>query len=352
MTLATAGQRSIIRGFRELADTLITGGFGTFTATLRGAPGAFKITATEAGNLSITGDSGPITVTPGPATHFTVSAPGVATAGSAFGLTVTALDQFNNTVTALDPFNNTATGYAGTAHFTSSDGAAILPANSTLTSGVGTFSATLNTAGSRTITATDTVSAAITGTSSAITVAAAAVTTFTGPSATGTGSITASFTGGGAGCTFATAQFIPVTGAASSPPAGTAPAGVAFPHGLFDFTTTGCTPGSTLAFTITYPATLPAGTQYWKYGPRTGQPAAWYVLPATIVGATASFSITDGGLGDDDLAVNGAIVDQGGPGSGGLVAPTLSEWAMVSLALMLMGFALRSLHGSRGRKAN
>jgi hypothetical protein len=420
------------------ADTLITGGFGTFTATLRTGGGPFKITATEAGNVGITGDSGPITVTPATVTHFTVSAPASATAGSAFSFTVTALDATNATVTsyagivhftssdgqavlpanatltsgvgtfsatlktagnqtitatdtvtasitgtsiviavsaaaathysvsapanasggvalnftatALDQFNNTATGYAGTVHFTSSDGAAVLPANSTLTNGVGTFSATLNTAGSRTITATDTVSAAITGTSSAITVGAAAVTSFTGPSATGTGNITASFTGGGAGCTFVTAQFIPVTGAPSSPPAGTAPAGVVFPHGLFDFATTGCTPGSTLGFTITYPAALSAGTQYWKYGPRTGQPAAWYVLPATIAGATATFSITDGGLGDDDLAANGAIVDQGGPGSGGaLVAPTLSEWAIVLLAMMLMGFALRSLHKAPDR---
>jgi hypothetical protein len=40
---------------------------------------------------------------------------------------------------------------------------------------------------------------------------------------------------------------------------------------------------------------------------------SWYVLPATIAGNTATVSITDGGLGDDDLAVNGAIVDPGGP---------------------------------------
>ena len=53
-----------------------------------------------------------------------------------------------------------------------------------------------------------------------------------------------------------------------------APGGVTCPHGLFDFTTTGCTPGATLSFTITYPAALPAGTQYWKYGPVPGAPPA------------------------------------------------------------------------------
>jgi len=86
---------------------------------------------------------------------------------------------FSFTVTARDVFNNVATGYAGTVHITSTDGAAVLPANSTLTSGVKTFvsGATLKTAGSQTITATDTVTAGITGTSSSITVTPAAAAT-------------------------------------------------------------------------------------------------------------------------------------------------------------------------------
>jgi hypothetical protein len=48
-------------------------------------------------------------------------------------------------------------------HFTSSDAQAILPADSTLTNGVGTFSATLRTPGSQTLTATDTVNPSIAG---------------------------------------------------------------------------------------------------------------------------------------------------------------------------------------------
>ena len=39
------------------------------------------------------------------------------------------------TVTAQDASNSTATGYSGTVHFTSSDSAAVLPANTTLTNG-------------------------------------------------------------------------------------------------------------------------------------------------------------------------------------------------------------------------
>jgi probable HAF family extracellular repeat protein len=98
--------------------------------------------------------------TPKPATHFSVSAPATAAIGSAFSFTVTAVSS-SNTV---------ATGYTGTAHFTSSDGQAVLPANSTLTNGVGNFSATLNTAGAQTISATDAATPSITGTSSSINV--------------------------------------------------------------------------------------------------------------------------------------------------------------------------------------
>jgi hypothetical protein len=95
----------------------------------------------------------------GPATHFVLSGPAGATGGTAFTFTVT----------ALDAGNSIATSYAGTIHFTSTDAGATLPADATLTSGAGSFSATLQTAGSQTITATD-VASAITGTSSGITV--------------------------------------------------------------------------------------------------------------------------------------------------------------------------------------
>src|SRR5207237_9222685 len=83
-----------------------------------------------------------ITVSAGAATHFAVSAPSSATAGSAFNFTVTAQDQFNNTATA----------YGGTVHFTSSDGLAVLPANSTLSSSDGKTSAPLKHSGHQTST--------------------------------------------------------------------------------------------------------------------------------------------------------------------------------------------------------
>jgi hypothetical protein len=179
------------------------------------------------------------------------------------------------------------------------------------------------------------------------------IISYTAPAATGTGNITASFTGGGAGCGYSVNQYIPLSGHAASPPAGTSPTGVTFPHGLFDFITSGCTAGSTISMTITYPTALPAGTVYWKYGPTpTDASYHWYQLPSTISGNTAAFSITDGGLGDDDLVANGTIVDQGGPGvpppAGGAAAiPTLSEWGMILLAGLMGLFGWRSGRGGR-----
>jgi hypothetical protein len=96
-------------------------------------------------------------------THFSVTAPATATVGTVVNVTVTALDASNNTVTT----------YSGTVHFTSTDGQAVLPVNSTLTNGAGNFSVTLKTAGSQTITATDTVTASIAGTSNSIKISVA-----------------------------------------------------------------------------------------------------------------------------------------------------------------------------------
>ena len=149
------------------ANTTLSNGTGTFSATFKTA-GSQTITATDTVTVSITGVSGGVTVSAGAATHFAVSAPASATSGTAVSFTVTAFDQFNNT----------AKGYSGTVHFTSSDGQAILPANSSLTNGAGTFSATLKTAGSQTITATDTVTNTITGSSAAISLGAGAAMHF------------------------------------------------------------------------------------------------------------------------------------------------------------------------------
>jgi 6-phosphogluconolactonase (cycloisomerase 2 family) len=75
------------------------------------------------------------------------------------------------TVTARDARGDVATGYRGTVRFTSTDPAAVLPADYTFTEadeGVRTFTATFQTVGTRSITATDVATAALLGSQSGI----------------------------------------------------------------------------------------------------------------------------------------------------------------------------------------
>lgn len=64
---------------------------------------------------------------PGPATHLAVTSPTTVNAGSAFSVTVTALDDYERVVPS----------YTGTIQFSSTDGTATLPGNYTFTSGTG-----------------------------------------------------------------------------------------------------------------------------------------------------------------------------------------------------------------------
>jgi hypothetical protein len=100
------------------------------------------------------------------AAHLAVSVSAAnATAGTAVSVTVRAVDGSG----AL------ATNYAGTVHFMSSDAQATLPADSKLTGGTGTFSVTFKTTGNQTISAKDTATASIAGTSAVVSVAAASL---------------------------------------------------------------------------------------------------------------------------------------------------------------------------------
>jgi hypothetical protein len=74
-------------------------------------------------------------------------------------------------VTAKDRYGNMATSYTGTLRFSSSDAQAVLPGSYTFTSadrGAHTFSSTLKTAGSQTLTAVDTANATLTATVSTL----------------------------------------------------------------------------------------------------------------------------------------------------------------------------------------
>jgi len=165
----------------------LSSGVGFFAATLKTA-GNQTIIATDTLTSSITGASNTITVSAAAANHFGVVVaplPSYATVPAAYLTIPAAPTSFASTyypitftVTALDPYGNTDPTYAGTVTFSSSDSIASLPFNTTLTSGVGTFGATLVTPGNQTLSATDTVSG-ITGTTSPIVTRGLVVTAFT-----------------------------------------------------------------------------------------------------------------------------------------------------------------------------
>jgi hypothetical protein len=129
-------------------------------------------------------------------------------------------------------------------------------------------------------------------------------------------------------------RFVPV-------PAG-APANTAFPFGLLDFKLNGCSSSATV--TVTYSAPLPSGTATFYKQQGSG---AYTPFTASIDRNTNSvtFTLIDGGLGDDDGAVNGSIHDPSGLGFAASAEsiPTLSEWGLIALAGLMGLLGLRQM---------
>jgi hypothetical protein len=184
----------------------------------------------------------------------------------------------------------------------------------------------------------------------AFTTVAAPVKRYTAASPTNASvNITAEFTGGSAGCGYATSQFSTMA----------PPVGVSLPHGVFGFTTTDCGVGASLSFTITYPQTLPAGTQVYKYGPTTLDLSNhWHVLSnpsVSISGNQITFTITDNNKesGDSNPA-DGYISDPVAVGvpavasSGVTGVPTLSEWGVILLSGLMALAGLVRLRRRQG----
>jgi hypothetical protein len=145
-------------GAHSSSVTLTTAGVQVVTVTAN----------TPGGPLTLQGS---LIVSPAAAASLRLSAPAATTAGQAVSVTVTMLDAYGNVVT----------GYTGTVHFTSSDAKAALPANYAFTSadaGTRTFSVTLKTAGTRSITAANTLTSSLTATAAGIVVSPAAAAKF------------------------------------------------------------------------------------------------------------------------------------------------------------------------------
>jgi hypothetical protein len=161
----------------------LTASTGTIAGTPTGSATTYNFTAQAADNFGDTPatQAYSMTLNPGAAKQFAVAVTSATT--------IVAGGTVNFSVTALDAYGNTATGYAGTVKFTSSDAKAVLPSPSNLTSGVGSFGATLETAGTQTVTTTDTVTATITGSTGSVTVTPGTYTQLivTAPAAATTG---------------------------------------------------------------------------------------------------------------------------------------------------------------------
>ncbi|HET9791033.1 MAG TPA: Ig-like domain repeat protein [Candidatus Angelobacter sp.] len=131
--------------------TLADAGFHHFVTTLN-TSGAQTITVTDTKLPGFTGTSTLQVNVPNVA-QLQFAAPGTATTGVPITFSITALDASSIPVT----------NYNGTIHFTSTDAAAVLPANSPMVNGLGSFTATFNTAGFQTLQATDVTRASVTG---------------------------------------------------------------------------------------------------------------------------------------------------------------------------------------------
>jgi sugar lactone lactonase YvrE len=137
----------------------------TFTGTTVGLTSSITITASLFGQ-AIASNTPIIIVSPAvPATQLALTnlTPSSVTTGGPVTFTVT----------AEDSSGSPAPSYARTIHFTSSDPAAVLPGDYTFTAadhGTHAFSATLKTAGTQSLTATDTTAASVSGTITGISV--------------------------------------------------------------------------------------------------------------------------------------------------------------------------------------
>lgn len=120
------------------------------------------------------------------------------------------------------------------------------------------------------------------------------------------GSITLSLSSGSGSCSLGDFNIYnpAATDLFNQPPAALAYAR----HGYVEVRADGCTSGGDVTFSIEFPEMLPATAQWWTLGPTTGNPANhWYPIPSTVDGKRITFTITDGGFGDDNLMANGGI---------------------------------------------
>lgn len=282
-------------------------GVHTFTVTLKSA-GYQTLGVADKVYAGVTVTQS-IEVTPAAPSTFLVSGfPSSQTTGSPANFTVAAVDAFGNLV-----------NYTGTVHFTSTDTAALLPANYAFTAtdnGIRSFTATFQTDGTQSLTATDTLHPGITGSQTGIQIIPLA--SITGPSA-GFRSQTLTFTLGATGM----------------------PAGTMFSYaidwngdGIVDQTVSGPS-GATVdhtyatggAYSIRITATVHIGTQDYTSN-AAYRSVTVYAVAATIqadpADATKKALVVEGTANADMLVLS--------PGTGNSIALSINGTAVGTIA--------------------
>lgn len=167
----------------------------------------------------------------------------------------------------------------------------------------------------------------------------------TGTMLAGSGGRTGTVSGGTWQFTAQSAGFQP---AAALP--GTPPRGFVFPFGSFGFSLASGVPGTTATVRLDLPRPAPAGAVLWKNGRATsGAAAQWYTVPASFSSdrMAVSYTVSDGGTGDEDMAANGIIIDPvalGVPADSEIVGvPAMSQAAKILTALLLASLAATRL---------
>ena len=162
------------------------------------------------------------------------------------------------------------------------------------------------------------------------------VTSFTGLLPSGnTGTI--SFTSNDPACSFFTdPTFVDETTVTP-----VAPPNIQLIDGLVSFVIENCAAGATVDITMNYNQQLDFNAVYWKIG------LPGFVIPSTVNGTSINFSITDGGVGDDDN-VAGQITDPSGAATMNPIAvPSNNIYGILLLISLLLLGSIKM----RGRKS-
>lgn len=111
----------------------------------------------------------------------------------------------------------------------------------------------------------------------------------------------------------------------SSLPQAGKPAGASFPYGFFNWTIANLAPGAAITVTMTFPANVAIGAEYWKVIGGTWTDVS-SLLGDDDGDNVLTLTIVDGGLGDADGLVNGQITDPGAIALGGAVQLVMIEF--------------------------